>query len=145
MNAETDDTRTQRPPIRTTPRCARVLPLWSLAFAACLGGCMTFESQEERQVRTDRARMHRGEALKYHKDSIELSEHAMEMRVGRSGARPMGGSPPPPGSSYEFRGGPAYEFRNGQTNGQTNGLTKDAAEPARTSFSNDSSAESPFE
>ena len=82
---------------------------WSLMWAASLsgvlvaGGCMTFESQEERQVRTDRLRMQHGEPLKYHKDTIELSEHAMAMRLGHNGTKPAASSAPKNGTGYEFR------------------------------------------
>ncbi len=71
-------------------------------FAA---GCFHLESIEERQVKSDYERKRRGEPLVHHRDSFELSEHAMKLRLGkRGGAQPLpihdnedprAGSPPP--------------------------------------------------
>lgn len=82
--------------------------LWAASLAGLLvaGGCMTFESQEERQVRTDRLRMQHGEPLRYHKDTIELSEHAMALRLGQGGVKPAASSAPKIGAGYEFRPSP---------------------------------------
>lgn len=75
-------------------------------IAFVLMGCTSFESLEQRHVRTDRARMRRGEPLKHHKDTIELSEHAMALRLDRNGAKNAGASAPKAGAEYEFRPNP---------------------------------------
>ena len=90
---------------------ARTLQIATL-LAVCspitvvLMGCTSFESIEQRQVRTDRARMRRGEPLRHHKDTIELSEHAMALRLDKKGGKDVGASGPKNGSDYEFRPNP---------------------------------------
>lgn len=105
--------------MRARLRPFQLFTLFALFVLPSAPGCSAFESVEQRQVRLDRARERRGEALKYHKDPIELSEHAMALRLQKNGSRPMGATPPAPGGKYEFRpNGIGVEYGKTMPNGQ---------------------------
>jgi hypothetical protein len=65
-------------------RCLRSATLRNSTLVAilALAGCTKVGSREFYEVNKDRERMRHGESLKYHKDPIELSQHAMDLRMG---------------------------------------------------------------
>jgi hypothetical protein len=54
----------------------------TLLALLALAGCAGPKGREFYEVNSDRERMRKGEPLKYHKDTIALSEHAMDLRMG---------------------------------------------------------------